>query len=81
MRRYFFDQREGDEMIPDEQGIDLVSLEAMQHEATLALAHLAKDEVRLCTIDAPARRLAINVRDEDGPVLRATFTFEIRRFQ
>lgn len=71
MRRYFFDQREGDEMIPDEQGIDLVSLEAMQHEATLALAHLAKDEVRRCTIDAP----------EDGPVLRATFTFEIRRFQ
>jgi len=29
-------------MIPDEQGIDLVSLEAMQHEATLALALLAK---------------------------------------
>ena len=55
MRRYFFDQREGDEMIPDEQGIDLVSLEVMHHEATLALAHLAKDEVRRCTIDAPAR--------------------------
>ncbi|MCS3453620.1 MULTISPECIES: DUF6894 family protein [Bradyrhizobium] len=81
MRRHFFDQREGDEMIPDEQGIDLVSLEAMQHEATFALAHLAKDEARRCIIDAPARRLAINVRDEDGPVLRATFTFEIRRFQ
>ncbi|WP_420839365.1 hypothetical protein [Bradyrhizobium oropedii] len=53
----------------------------MQHEATLALALLAKDGVRRCTVGGPARRVAINVRDEDGPVLRATFTFEIRRFQ
>jgi hypothetical protein len=80
MARYFFDMRDGDELIADEEGVEFLTIDAVQHEAAHALSDMARDEVRL-TGNGPARHMAIEVRDGDGPVMHATFSFEIKRLQ
>lgn len=80
MARYFFDIRDGDELLADDEGIDLLTMDAVQDEAARALAELARDEVPLSG-NGPARRMAIEVRDSHGPVMNATFSFEIMRLQ
>jgi hypothetical protein len=80
MRRYFFDVRDGEGIIPDEEGMELPTLDAVQDEATHALADMARDKVRSTNGDG-ARHLNIQVRDDNGPVMRAKFSFEIERLQ
>jgi Domain of unknown function (DUF6894) len=80
MPRYFFDLRDHDGVVTDEEGMELPSLDAVQEEAARALADMARDEVPLAG-NGPARHMAIEVRDDDGPVLHARFTFEIKRIQ
>jgi hypothetical protein len=79
MKRYYFDLRDGDALSRDEEGIELPSIEAAQEEAVRALAGMAMDrtEAGSCL----ARDLAIEVRDDNRPVMRATFTFGIERLQ
>ena len=70
--RYFFDTRDNETFIPDDVGIDYPDLEAVKVEAARALAELARDVIP----GSLRRELAIEVRDESGPVLRARMTFE-----
>jgi len=81
MRRYFFDVRGGGDIVPDEEGMELSNIDAAQNEATRALADMARDEVRTRNGSGSACDLTIEVRDDDGPVMRAKFTFEIDRLQ
>ena len=76
MTRYFFDMREGDQIAVDEQGLELNDLEQVQEEAVVSLADMAKDVVGRKHGD-PSQRLAIEVRDESGPVMQAQIKFEI----
>jgi hypothetical protein len=79
MKRYYFDLREGDEFAPDEEGVDLPSIERVQEEAAYSLADMARDAVRRHANDGGAHQMAIEVRDDDGPVLQARFTFDVGR--
>ena len=83
MRRYFFDMIDGDALIPDEEGVELSTPDAALRESALALADMVRDEaLGIDPGDARHdRQLAIEVRDEHGPGLRASFTFEIKRLQ
>ena len=82
MRRYFFDLRDEQGLIPDEEGLLLSSLEAAQDEAARSLGGFAHDEARRSKLDGEfVREMAIEVRDDDGPVMRAQFSFEIKRLQ
>lgn len=78
MARYFFDMRDGDDVRADEEGIELPTIDAVRDEAAHSLADMARDEVPL-TGNGPARHMAIEVRDGDGPVLHARFLFENKR--
>ncbi|NOJ47819.1 DUF6894 family protein [Bradyrhizobium archetypum] len=78
MRRYYFDLREGDDLAPDEEGLELPSIERVQEEAARSLADMARDAVRRDHNGAD-HRMSIEVRDDDGPVLQVRFTFEIDR--
>jgi hypothetical protein len=78
MPRYYFDIREGDEFFPDEEGIELRTLQAVQEEAARSLADLARDAARN-HLDGLGSRLAIEVRDDKGAVMQLTFTFELKR--
>jgi hypothetical protein len=72
MPRYFFDTRMDDTFIADHDGVEFGDLEAVKVEASKSLAELARD-----IIPGSMRRvLIVEVRDELGPVLKATMIFE-----
>ena len=72
MPHYFFDSRDNDLFIEDNVGLGFADLDAVKVEAARALAELARDVLP----GSLERRLAIEVRDEQGPVLRALMKFE-----
>lgn len=75
MPRYYFDQRDGDTLISDEEGLEFDGIKAVRDEATRALAGIAKDELP----GSVRREIAIEVRDEASrPVLRAALWFEVQ---
>ena len=79
MTLYYFDLRVLDELSSDEEGTELVSMNDVQDEAACALTDLLKEQIRASDGHPLARYLAIEVRDSDGPLLHATFSFEVKR--
>jgi hypothetical protein len=76
--RYYFDLRDGDDLAPDEEGIELRSMERVQQEAAKTLADMVRDAVlENLGPEGRARRMAIEVRSDDGPVLQARFSLEM----
>ena len=80
MRRYYFDMREGDDIAPDEEGLELSSIKRAQEEAARSLADMARDAVPRLQ-GGVAQDMAIEVRDADGPVLKARLTLDISRLR
>ena len=74
MKRYFFDIRDGDELSPDEVGVELPDIKAVKAEAARSLADISRTD----SFGHPFRHMAIEVRDDDGPVLEATFHWKLR---
>lgn len=79
MALYYFDLRDGEELALDEEGLELRTIRAVQEEAARALAGFAHDAARLD--GAQSQQMAIEVRDEHGPVMEVKFSFEIARKQ
>jgi uncharacterized protein DUF6894 len=80
MARYFFDLRDEDDIAFDEEGLELKDIRAVQDEAARSLADMGRDEVRRHAGDPnKRRRMAIEVRDDNGPVLEVKFAFEISK--
>ena len=77
--RYFFDLREDNQVVLDREGIDFPSVELAQQEAALSLANLARDFVLTNGKNGLSHNMSIHVRDENGPVIKAQFAFEIGR--
>lgn len=77
MDRYYFDVRDGDEIIRDEEGYELPSLEAVQREAVLSLADGSRDAAERAI--GSLTELAIDVRDASGPVMQVKFSFHLFR--
>ncbi|WP_375160176.1 hypothetical protein [Bradyrhizobium sp. RDT46] len=77
MPRYYFDSRDDDIFIADDDGLDFSSLDDVKAQATTALTELAKDVLPGSVV----RTLAIEVRDDLGPVLRIALRFEIEHFR
>ena len=74
--RYYFDIRYGDTVTPDEEGMDLCTLQEVQEEAARSLADTVRYPENCQAGKDIARRIAIEVRDENGPVLEVGYTFE-----
>jgi hypothetical protein len=72
MPLYFFDTRDNEDSIVDDEGLEYPDLEAVKVAAAKALAELARDVIP----GSLKRRLSVEVRDELGPVLVAVMTFE-----
>ena len=79
MPRYYFDLRDNDELAVDEEGMELPTLQAVQIEAARSLVHIAKHAIWTKAESVLDHRMAIEVRDGDGPVLHAKFMFELER--
>lgn len=72
MPRYFFDTRDNDNFIEDDEGLEYPDLGAVKVAAAKALAELARDVIP----GSVRRKLTVEVRDDQGPVLIATMIFE-----
>jgi hypothetical protein len=71
MPRYYFDLRDGDEFAVDDEGVELRDIDLVQEEAARSLADMARDAVRRTTRNRdPNHRMAIEVRDDHGPVMQ-----------
>jgi hypothetical protein len=71
--------REGDELVVDEEGMELIGIGAAQNEAARSLAGIAWDAMR--SDGAQAQEMAVEVRDVHGPVMEVKFEFVIKRTQ
>lgn len=75
MARYYFDSRDNEKFIADELGVEIASFEEVKRTASAAMADFAKDVLPGSVV----RILAIEVRDDLGPVLRVLLRFEIEQ--
>ena len=72
--------RDGSGLTPDEEGVELPDIESVQEEAALSLADMARNAGRTHPRrDAGGHRMAVEVRDESGAILKVLFTFEADR--
>jgi hypothetical protein len=69
---YFFDTRDNDDFIEDDEGLDLPDIDAAKVAAAASLAELARDVLP----GSFKRDLAVEVRDNSGSVLKALMKFE-----
>jgi hypothetical protein len=80
MPHYYFDVGDGNHLAVDDDGFKLPNIACVQREATRSLVEIGRDAVRSPGYDGSInRRMAIEVRNESGPVLQVTFTFEVAR--
>jgi len=77
MPRFYFDLRDGDDLAVDEEGLELPNIGAVQAEAAISLADMARDAVHSAPLVRGGHRMAIEVRDDAGPVMQVRFAFEV----
>jgi Domain of unknown function (DUF6894) len=78
MQRYFFDLRDDDGLVVDEEGLELKDLLIVQEEAARSISDLVRDALRKPT-SGFSQQMAIEVRDGAGPVMKLRLTFKIER--
>jgi hypothetical protein len=74
MARYFFDARDGETFIIDDEGVEITNFENVRLIAAKSLAELALDALPT----SYSRCLGIDVRDGDGLVLTTELTYHAR---
>ena len=78
MPRFYFDSRDGDSFIFDEDGLTFPDIETARDQATAALADMARDVLP----GSLRRELTIEVRDENKEaLLRTSLVFEAVRLR
>ncbi|OKO91732.1 hypothetical protein AC629_01945 [Bradyrhizobium sp. NAS80.1] len=80
MTRYYFDLIDDDGLFIDEEGLELSDFRSVQVEAAKSLADMARD----ATYDpcsSSKRYMAIEVRDDAGPVMHVGLEFGDERRQ
>jgi hypothetical protein len=81
MPLFYFDTRDDDKFVPDEEGTELPSMDEVQNEAAYALADMLRDQLPIANGNGHARDLIVEVRDSDGPVMHTRFAFEMQHVQ
>ena len=76
MPRFYFDVLDGDAFTRDDDGFDLMSLNAAEGEAIRAIAEIGQESLP----KRPTSELWVRVRDSHGhPVLTVTLSLTVRR--
>jgi hypothetical protein len=76
MPRYYFDLCDDSGHYPDDEGLELPSIDAARQEAAHSLADMLRDAVREGTGRA-VRQMSVEVRNDVGPIIRVKSGFEI----
>ena len=76
MPRFYFDMREDGTVIPDEEGLELESLDVAKHEAAVSAVDIGRSQLP----HGKVRETTVEVKDEKGFVLiTATISLAVRR--
>jgi hypothetical protein len=76
MPRFYFDVREGERFIPDDEGLEFDSLNAAEHEAASTAAEIGRNLLP----KGDAREVTIELRNEHRQrVLTVTVRMDIHR--
>lgn len=78
--RYYFDVQNGNKVFSDDEGTELPTIEAAQEEAVQTMADMARDAIRK-NPDGSRRLIAMEVRDDNGPVLQVEFHWTVDRYR
>ncbi|MDA9405236.1 DUF6894 family protein [Bradyrhizobium sp. CCBAU 45389] len=78
MARYYFDLRDKDGLVVDEEGSEIADMEGVEREASRAMADAARESFQRPTKPGEA---SIEIRDDFGPVMRVQFTVQIERLR
>ena len=79
MARYYFDIREDDEFIRDDEGGEYSSIEVACDEAVRSLADMAREAVKAGHKNPSDHQMSIEVLDENGRVREMKFTYQVNR--
>lgn len=74
MKKYYFDIRDGSQSIRDDEGAELPNIESARREATTTLSEIARE----CVRGGRQHRMAVEVRDDHGPILEASLSFVMK---
>jgi len=66
MGRFYFHLQTGDQIVPDDEGIELPDLSAAEHEAILAARELLAEAIKRSRPEVPQ---AFVIADEEGRAL------------
>lgn len=76
MPRYFFDTREGQQLTPDDVGLEFDSLDAAEHAAACAAAEIGRD----CLPKGDGHEVSVEVKNEHGQrMLTVTVSMAVDR--
>jgi hypothetical protein len=76
MPRFYFDVRDGQRFVPDEEGLEFESLDVAEREAAAAAAEIGREHLPR----GDAREVTIELRNEHRQrVLTVTVSMEIHR--
>ena len=74
MPRFYFDTRDGETFLPDDEGLECPGTHQARVEASRALAEMIKDSMP----NGSHKKMAIEVRGENRkPLLKVQITFEV----
>lgn len=77
MPRFFFDVRQANQIIADDEGEDLADVSAAEREATTAALHVAAEDLQ-----GLHDYLAVEVRDETGStIIRVRVSLDVTRLK
>jgi hypothetical protein len=77
MVRYYFDLQDGDSLVVDDEGTDLLDIADAQIEAAAMLADMAGD-LAMRVPNPSGHAMSIAVRDKNGPLFSISFAFSRR---
>ena len=77
MGRYYFDLRDSEGLTVDEEGLELLDVQAAQEEAALSLADAVRDGLRRS--DGALNLMTVEVRSVAGLLMRVSFSFDVVR--
>jgi hypothetical protein len=74
--RFYFDVREDGTVIPDEEGLELESLDAAEREAAVSAVDIGRSQLP----HGKVREITVEVKDENGlGLIAATTSLTVRR--
>lgn len=74
MARFYFDLRDGDAFVADDEGVELLDIANAQIEAAETLSDMTRD-LMTREPDAAGHPMSIEVRDSKGPRFLLAFAF------